>query len=211
MREHRRTLLWLVLLWLVGCARLEEPQFSPGEGWIPLFNGKDLSGWKLVGRYPSTWRVVNGVLEAPSPSDNIYTEQKFLDFRLHLEFKLPKDGNSGVFLRGRKEVQLYDNWGDDDLDESDCGGVFGKVAPKVNACKPPGQWNTLDVTMVGSRITVVLNGKTTVDGAEVRGATGWQLDENEGAPGPIMLQGDHTPVAFRNIWLKPLPRKRSAQ
>ena len=208
MLARTRVLLALIALGVGGVASpATRGGFRPGPGWIRLFNGKDLSGWKLVGRYPSTWRVVGGVLEAPSPSDNIYTERKFLDFQLHLEFKLPKGGNSGVFLRGRKEVQLYDNWGQDKLDETDCGGIFGKVAPRVNACKPPGEWNSLEVTMVGLKITVVLNGKTTVDGVEVRGATGWQLDEDEGAPGPIMLQGDHTAVAFRNIWIKPLPRK----
>jgi len=185
-----------------------EGAFKPGKGWIQLFNGKDLTGWKLVGKYPSTWVIKDGVLAAPTPSDNLYTERKFLDFQLHVEFKLKKEGNSGVFLRGRKEVQIYDSHGRKDLKHWDCGGIFSKFAPSVNASEPAGQWNALDITMVGRKVTVVLNGKTVIDGKIVNGVTGGQLDENEDKPGPVMLQGDHTAVWLRNVWLKPLPKKK---
>jgi len=202
----RPWLACLTALAAAGCAPDHAPGFRPGPGWVRLFNGTDMAGWKLVGRYPSTWRIQDGVLGSPSESDNLYTERQFLDFELHLEFKLPREGNSGAFLRGRKEVQLSDCFGRKTLEDTDCGGIFGKVAPRVNACRPPGQWNTLDVTMAGAKITVVLNGATTVDGAEVRGATGGQLDEREGEPGALMLQADHSAVWFRNIWIRPLPR-----
>ncbi|MBM4041008.1 MAG: DUF1080 domain-containing protein [Planctomycetes bacterium] len=181
-----------------------EAEFKPGEGWVPLFNGKDLAGWKGVGRYKSEWRAEGGVLANPAESDNLYTEKEFADFQLHLEFKLPKGGNSGVFLRGCKEVQLLDSFGKAKLADDDCGGIFGKLPPAVNACKPPGEWNALDVTIVGRKITVVLNGKTTVDGQVVNGVTGGQINEEEDKPGPLMLQGDHSAVWFRNLWIKPL-------
>jgi len=182
-----------------------EADFRPDRGWLPLFNGKDLAGWKAVGRFKSEWRAENGVLANPVESDNLYTEKEFENFQLHLEFKLPKGGNSGVFLRGCKEVQLADSFGKQKLSEEDCGGIFGKIAPSVNAARPPGAWNALDITLVGRKITVVLNGKTTVDGRVVNGVTGGQINEDEDKPGPLMLQGDHSGVWFRNLWLKPLP------
>jgi len=200
---------WLLLL-VAAAAAAGQADFRPGEGWQPLFNGKDLAGWKNVGRYKSDWRAENGVLANPVASDNLYTGKEFANFRLHLEFRLPRDGNSGVFLRGCKEVQLADSFGKKKLTEFDCGGIFGKVPPAVNACKPPGEWNTLDVEITGRKITVVLNGKTTVDGKTVNGVTGGQINEDEDKPGPLMLQGDHTAVWFRNLWVKPLPEGRAA-
>jgi hypothetical protein len=197
----------LFLLTLVSCSR-PSPRpaaFQPGEGWLPLFNGRDLGGWKLVGRYPPDWHVKDGVYFTPTASDNIYTERKFLNFQLHVEFKIAKDGNSGIFLRGRKEVQIHDSHGKPQLDDTECGAIFQKVAPSTNACKPAGQWQTYDITVVGSKITVVLNGVTVVDGAVVEGVTGSGLDDEVGKPGPLMLQGDEAPVSFRNLWLKPLP------
>ncbi len=194
----------LLALAIAALASAGEAQFKPGQGWLTLFNGKDLSGWRAVGRYKSEWRAENGVLANPVESDNLYTEKEFENFQLHLEFKLPKGGNSGVFLRGCKEVQLFDSFGKAKLADDDCGGIFGKVAPAVNACKPAGEWNSLDVTLVGRKITVVLNGKTTVDGKVVNGVTGGQITEDEDKPGPLMLQGDHSAVWFRNLWIKPL-------
>jgi len=202
--------VWSAIL-LAVVAAAGEADFKPGEGWQPLFNGKDLAGWKNVGRYRSEWRVENGVLANPVESDNLHTEKEFEDFELHLEFKLPKGGNSGVFLRGCKEVQVFDSFGKQKLAEDDCGGIFGKLPPRVNASKPPGEWNTLDITIVGRRITVVLNGKTTVDGQVVNGVTGGQINEEEDKPGPLMLQGDHSAVWYRNLWIKPLPKSGAAR
>jgi len=194
---------WLPLL-LAACALGGEAEFKPGPGWLPLFNGADLRGWKAVGRYKSEWRAEDGTLANPVESDNLYTEKEFENFQLHIEFKLPKGGNSGVFLRGCKEVQLFDSFGKAKLGEDDCGGIFGKLPPAVNAARPAGEWNSLDVTIVGRKITVVLNGKTTVDGKVVDGVTGGQINEEEDKPGPLMLQGDHGAVWFRNLWLKPI-------
>ena len=182
-------------------------EFKPGEGWVQLFDGKTLSGWKTHGRGQSAWRAEDGVLANPRRSVNIYTEKTFKNFKLHIDFKVNNKGNSGAYMRGRKEVQVLDSFGkaDDQLKHWDCGGIYSRHAPSTNACKAPGEWQTFDVTIVGDEITVVLNGKTVIDKKEVKGATGGQLDNNFGQPGPLMLQGDHAPVWFRNIWIKPLP------
>ena len=198
------TRAWLAVF-AAALAAAGEADFKPGEGWLPLFNGKDLAGWKNVGRYKSEWRAESGVLANPVESDNLHTEKEFENFALHVEFRLPKGGNSGVFLRGCKEVQIFDSFGKTKLAEDDCGGIFGMLLPGVNACRPPGEWNVLDITIVGRRITVVLNGKTTVDGQVVNGVTGGQINDDEDKPGPVMLQGDHSAVWYRNLWIKPLP------
>ena len=182
-------------------------EFKPGEGWLQLFNGKDLTGWKTIGRSKSAWRAEKDVLANPRRSANIHTERTFKNFQLHIEFKVNSKGNSGVYLRGRKEVQVLDSFGkpDDKLKHWDCGGIYSKYAPSTNACKAAGEWQAFDITIVGRKVTVVLNGTTVLDGKTVNGVTGGQLDSNEDQPGPLMLQGDHAPVWYRNIWLKPLP------
>lgn len=191
----------------------EEELWKPqGEGWIQLFNGKDLTGWKFRGGTNTSWEVQDGVLANLREKDgqkrrgvDIYTEQTFRDFQLHIEFKVPKGGNSGVYLRGRKEIQVLDSYGKEKVGPGDCGGLYGKGAPLVNACKPAGEWNSFDVTIVGDVITVYLNGKLIQDKVELKGCTGGALDGDDTKPGPLMLQGDHTTVWYRNIWIKPLP------
>ena len=116
-------------------------------------------------------------------------------------------GNSGVYLRGRKEVQVLDSYGKKKLGQGDCGGLYGKAAPTANACKPPGEWNAFDITIVGHKITVKLNGTLIQDGIEVPGITGGSMGGKPDTPGPIMLQGNHTTVWYRNIWVKPIPRE----
>jgi len=211
-----RTRVFLVSIALAACwtaFAVAEEEFKPGEGWIRLFNGKDLTGWKTIG--PNTsWEVIDGCLVNLREKDgkrrrgvNIYTEPKFLDFKLHIEFKVPKGGNSGVYLRGRKEVQVHDSYGIAKPGSGHCGGIYSVAAPLVNACKPAGEWNAFDITVVGDRITVYLNGKLIQDNVEVTRHTGGSMGGKLGTPGPIMLQGDHTTVWYRNIWIKPLPRK----
>jgi hypothetical protein len=165
----------------------------------PLVNGRDLSGWRPRGReHPGCWRVRGGVLEAAPPCGDLVTEETFRDFRLHAEFRLPQGGNSGIYLRGRYEVQIQDTAGKA-LDPLRMGGIYGFIAPAVDAARPAGEWQTLDVDLVGRRVTVVLNGTTIIDGQEIPGITGGALDSDEGAPGPIMLQGDHGAIEFRNL------------
>ena len=170
---------------------------------VMLFNGKDLTGWTTQGGGKSNWKVVSGVLTSPAPGANLMTTQKFNDFKLHLEFRYPKEGNSGVYLRGRHEVQVEDSPAGDFPLSVHMGGVYGFLWPNENAATGPGKWNTYDITLVGRRVTVVLNGKTVIADQIIPGITGGALDSDEGAPGPILLQGDHKAIEYRNIRLTP--------
>ena len=166
---------------------------------IPLFDGKDLTGWHPVGN-ASQWEAADGVLRNKKGGANLITDRTFTDFKLHIEFRYPPHGNSGVYLRGRYEVQVAD---EDQMEVGALGAVYGLLAPNQHAAKGPGEWQSFDITLVGRRVTVALNGKTIVCDAEIPGVTGGALDSKEGEPGPIYLQGDHGPVEFRNITLTP--------
>lgn len=169
---------------------------------IALFNGKDLAGWKTEGG-TSHWTVVDGVLTSTASGANLVTTRTFGDFKLHVEFRYPKGGNSGVYLRGRHEVQIEDSPPRDFPLPDDVGGVYGFLTPNEIAATGPGKWQTYDITLVGRRVTVVLNGHTVIGNQIIPGITGGALDSNEGAPGPILLQGDHLPIEYRNIRLTP--------
>ena len=170
---------------------------------IELINGKDLSGWKLQFAKPKDgWKIRDGMLVNAVPGNNIMTERQFTDFKVHVEFRYPKGSNSGVFLRGRYEVQIEDNFGDEP-DSHKIGGIYGHLTPRINACKKPGEWQTLDVTLVGRVVTVVLNGECVIDRQTIPGMTGSALDNDEAAPGPLLLQGDHGPIDFRKVTLTP--------
>jgi hypothetical protein len=166
---------------------------------MPLANGRDLAGWTPRGaEHAGCWRVRDGVLAATPPCVDLVSDATFDDFRLHAELKFPAGSNSGVYLRGRYEVQIQDDAGKA-LDPLRMGGVYGFIAPSVAAARPAGEWQTLDVELVGRVVTVVLNGTTIVLAQEIPGITGGALDSNESLPGPIMLQGDHGPIEFRNL------------
>ena len=180
-------------------ARDKEPTW--GEP-VELFNGKDLTGWKPRAEGKSRWEARDGVMVNTASGTDLLTERKFTDFKLHTEFRYPKGSNSGVYLRGRYEVQIEDDYGDEP-DSHKIGGVYGFLTPSVNAAKKPGEWQTLDVTLVGRVVTVVLNGERVIDRQTIPGITGGALDGDEAAPGPIQLQGDHGPVDFRRVTLTP--------
>jgi 3-keto-disaccharide hydrolase len=164
---------------------------------MPLLNQNDLGGWHAVGG-ENQWVVSEGVLRSPKSGANLVTDRTFNDFRLHVEFRYPKESNSGVYLRGRHEVQIEDNFGMEP-ESHRLGGVYGFITPSEMAAKPAGEWQTYDITLVGRMVTVVANGKTIIFDREIPGITGGALDSNEGAPGPLMLQGDHGPIEYRNI------------
>lgn len=177
---------------------------------IPLFNGQDLAGWKVMGA-PSGWRVENGILVNDAKQEpgkhksyaNIRTEREFEDFNLTLEARVPKGGNSGIYLRGIYEVQVADTFGSR-LDSHNMGGIYSRITPTVAAEKPAGAWQTFDITLVDRHVTVVLNGKKIIDNQPLLGCTGGALWSDEFRPGPLYLQGDHTSVDYRNIVIRPV-------
>jgi len=180
---------------------------------IPLFNGRDLTGWRLLEAGAANgWSVKDGVLinrpvqEEGKPHKhygNLRTDREFEDFELTLEVNVPKRGNSGVYLRGIYEVQVADSHGRP-TDSHNMGGLYSRITPTVNACKPAGEWQTLRITLVDRHLTVILNGTTIIDNQPVLGCTGGALWSDEFRPGPIYLQGDHEAVDYRNIVLKPV-------
>lgn len=178
---------------------------------ISLFNGKDLTGWKTFGSKDNGWKVADGLLVNEAPQEpgkhknyaNIRTEREFQDFNLKLEFRVPKNGNSGVYLKGIYEVQVADSYGKG-LDSHYCGGLYSRITPTENASKPAGEWQNYDITLVERHLTVVLNGKKVIDNQPVLGCTGGALWSDETRPGPIYLQGDHTSVEYRNLVLTPV-------
>jgi len=168
---------------------------------VELVNDRDLAGWKpRAAKTKNGWVVKDGVLMNETPGNDLVTEQKYNDFKLHAEFRYPKGSNSGIYLRGRYEVQIEDNFGEE-ADSLKIGGVYGFLTPSVNAGKKPGEWQSMDIELVGRVVTVVLNGERIIDRQTIPGITGGALDSREGEPGPIMIQGDHGPVEFRKLTL----------
>lgn len=166
-----------------------------------LFNGRSLAGWTPIGG-TNRWTAVNGELQNARAGANLVTVDKFTDFRLQVDVKYPKGGNSGIYLRGRYEVQVEDSGEQEPLSVHH-GGIYGLLTPNENASKGPDVWQTFDITLIGRRVTVVLNGKTIIADQTIPGITGGALDSDESAPGPIYLQGDHGPVSYRNIIITP--------
>jgi hypothetical protein len=165
---------------------------------VELFDGKSLDGWKAR-RGKQGWVVRDGLLVNATPGTDLVSDRKFEDFKLHAEFRYPKDSNSGIYLRGRYEVQIEDNFGLYPPDSHHIGGIYGFLTPSVNASKPAGEWQTIDVELVGRIVTVVLNGERIIDRQRIPGITGGALDSDEDKPGPVMLQGDHGAIEFRRV------------
>jgi hypothetical protein len=179
---------------------------------IALFDGQSLSGWRLTNPADNNaWSARDGMLvntpqleEGPTAKQfgNIRTDREFEDFRLTLEVRLPKGGNSGIYLRGRYEVQVCDyhgrppSWGG-------IGGVYSRIVPLENAARPAGEWQTFDIILADRHITVRLNDRLVIDNHPLEGCTGGALTSDDTLPGPIYFQGDHTSVEYRNIMLYP--------
>lgn len=179
---------------------IEKPKWGKP---IKLFNEKDLTGWSALGE--NQWLVEDGVLKSPKSGANLVTDEKFGNFKLHVEFKYPKDSNSGIYLRGRYEVQIADNAG---LKPHSLlfGGVYGLLTPNEMVAKSAGEWQEFDITLIGRRVTIVANGKTIINNQNIPGMTGGALDNNETDLGPLLIQGDHGPIELRNIVLTPVVR-----
>jgi hypothetical protein len=189
---------------------LSRVRFGPAQD---LFNGRDLSGWRLAepGK-KNGWHVEDGVLVNTTPKrdfgaygdyGNLVTNKNFGDFRLNIEYNVDSGGNSGVYLRGMYEAQVVDR--DSRMQGiQGPGAIFGRIAPSQNAGKPGGQWNRYVLTLVQRHISVELNGQLVIDNQPIEGCTGGGLSADDTQPGPIFLQGDHTPVRYRNIRLEPV-------
>lgn len=176
---------------------------------IQLLNGKDLTGWRLLKEADNGWSVVDGVLqnrvvkEKDKHFGNLRTDAEFEDFNLKLEVRTQENSNSGIYLRGIYEVQVMESFGKP-LDSHHMGALYSRITPSVNAEKPIGEWQTMDITLVDRHLTVILNGKTIIDNQPVLGCTGGAMTSDEFRPGPIYLQGDHTNVDYRNMVLRPV-------
>jgi hypothetical protein len=173
---------------------------------IDLF-AEGLAGWRARDPAKNAWSFAGGVLANAGPSSDLVSRRRFTDFRLHAEVNVPPDGNSGIYLRGRHEIQVLDSYGKAPHSRQ-MGGIYGQVTPTSLPAKRAGEWQVFDVTLVGRVVTVVLNGVTIIDQQEIPGITGGALDSAEGDPGPIMLQGDHTAIRYRNVVLTPREESR---
>jgi mannose-6-phosphate isomerase-like protein (cupin superfamily) len=175
---------------------------------VILFDGKTLEKWEVQHKdRESGWTIVDGAMTNDSKANNLVTPHRFRDFKIQCEYKLEEKSNSGIFLRGRYELQVLDDAGK----PPDIHGhmaLYSRVKPSVNASLPPGQWQTMEATIVGNRLTVVLNGKKVHDNIVIDGITGSALDSDEGEQGPIMIQGDHGKVWFRKIVVTPILNAR---
>ncbi len=182
---------------------------------IQLFNGTDLAGWRLTDpKAVNGWSVRDGsLINTPRQEEgkphktygNLRTDREFEDFKLSLEVKVSPRENSGVYVRGIYEVQIADTYGRP-LDSHNMGAVYSRIRPMSSAEKPPGQWQTMDITFVDRHITIVLNGTKIIDNQPVAGCTGGALWSDVSRPGPIYLQGDHTGIEYRNMVLRPVVR-----
>ena len=169
-----------------------------------LFDGKTLDAWDVQHKSrPMAWNIVDGAMTNEPKANNLVSKEKFKDFRLDAEYKLSPKGNSGIYLRGRYEMQVLEDAGTEPFERGHMS-VYGRKAPDVNASKPAGEWQTVQITLVGNCLTAVLNGKTVHNNARITGITGGALDAKETESGPIMIQGDHEVVWFRKVVVTPI-------
>ncbi len=198
----------------------------PAEAKV-LFNGKDLDNWHTREGEAAGWKISDETMTVVKGTGDIVTEDKFADFRLHLEWMEPDmpeatgqaKGNSGVYLQGRYEIQVLDSYGIEVPGRGDCGAVYDQFAPLVNACKPPLKWQTYDIIFKAprladsgnvesqARVSVLQNGVVIQNNTEVQGPTGGAIDDRIDEPGPLLLQDHGNPVKYRNVWLVELPLK----
>jgi hypothetical protein len=180
------------------------------EGFVPLFNGKDTTGWKL--RNPNghnSWSIEPGgvlknTVEKGVHGTDLLTEKKFMNFTVRFEFMMPNDSNSGFYLRGRHEIQLLGDYKSGKPSKGGNGAIYSFKEPDKFVTKPGGEWQSAEATMVDNKITVIMNGVKIHDNVECNRPTGGEVDNKVKEAGPILLQGDHGTVSFRNIAIKEL-------
>lgn len=184
------------------------------EGFVPLFDGKDMDGWHLRHEDGNhSWSVENGMLVNRLPKNrqgerphgvDLVTDKKYWNFEVRYDYMIPEGSNSGFYLRGRHEIQIFDDAKSGKPSPGGNGSIYNHTTAAKNVSKPPGQWQSVDAKMTGDKVTVILNGEKIIDNVAVDRATGSELDDNVNEPGSFFLQGDHGPVAFRNLRVKEL-------
>ena len=196
----------LVAILLAGTA------WADDGGFTRLFNGKDLTGWHL--RKPvalSSWSVVDGVLkntvEKGQHGVDLVSDGKFWNFTVKYEYMVPDGSNSGFYLRGRHELQVLGDFAGGVVSKTGNGAIYNLKAPSEFASKAAGEWQTVEATIIGNKITVILNGKKIHDGVQCDRSTGSELDNKVLEAGSFFLQGDHGTVSFRNILVKELAKE----
>ena len=207
----KRTLALLTLATLCALPPALLAGAHDEKDFKPLFNGKDLTGWKL--RNPNghhSWSVEPGgilknTVEGGVHGTDLVSEAKFLNFTVRYEYMTPEDSNSGFYLRGRHEIQILGDYKTGKATDTGNGSIYGFKAPDKFITKPARVWQTAEATIIGNRITVIMNGVKIHDNVECNRATGGELDNKVTEPGPILLQGDHGTVSFRHIRIKELP------
>lgn len=152
---------------------------------------------------PMNWSVVDGVMVNTKGANNLVSKATFTDFKLEAEYKLTTGSNSGIYLRGRYEMQVFDDAGQPPALTGHMS-IYGRKAPDTNASRPAGEWQRAEIILVGNRVTVTLNGTRIHDNAAIEGITGGALDNRELTPGPIMIQGDHSIAEFRRVIVTPI-------
>lgn len=202
----------LTIATLLTTASLALAAGDDEKAFQPLFNGKDLSGWKL--RNPNgnhSWTVLPGgilknTVEKGVHGTDLVSEKKFWNFTVRYEYMTPENSNSGFYLRGRHEIQILGDYKSGEASITGNGSIYNFKAPDKFITKPSGEWQTAEATIIGNRITVIMNGVKIHDNVQCNKATGSEIDNKVTEPGPIFLQGDHGTVAFRNIRVKELPK-----
>lgn len=173
---------------------------------VALFDGKTIDAFRgQKQNEPLNWTIEEGVLTNGEHANNLVSKEQFKDFKLNAAYKVGPATNSGIYLRGRYELQVLDDYGKPPFDRGHMA-IYGWKAPAANTSKPVGEWQTVEAIVVGNRLTVTHNGQRVHDNAMLEAITGGALDNNELAPGPIMIQGDHTKVWFRNITVTPITK-----
>ena len=174
---------------------------------IELFNGKDLTGWKALNPgVEMKWSYKDGILRNAPPTTDLVSEQKFWNFKLHVDFRIVEHSNSGIGLRGRYEIQILEDYGKPPNSHS-AGALYSRVPPSVNASKPAGEWQSYDIRLVGRTLSVIHNGIKVLDNVQVDGLTAIANNSDEGEPGPFIIQGDHSYVEIKSFLVTPLVKK----
>jgi hypothetical protein len=171
---------------------------------VVLFDGGSMDAWGVQHENrPVGWAIADGLLTNEAGGNNIVSHAAFRDFKVEAEYRLAEESNSGIYLRGRYELQLLDDHGDDPVRTGHLA-IYGRTPPSVNASRPAGEWQTMEAIIVANRVTVTLNGQRLHDNAVIEGITGGALDAAETVPGPVMVQGDHGRVWIRRLVVTPI-------